>query len=106
MVQHRWMTLIGVLCSRLTSTRFMIKELLEGQKSRRVMYFNSFYGKKFSSLFSGDVFYQEENEPSYKQTNGGGTYYSEEDFGILKLLCNEFYKAMYYVSEVVVLPCF
>ena len=52
------------------------------------------------------VFYQEVAGPSYKQTNGGGTYFTEEDFGILKLLCKEFYEAIYYVSEIVVLPCF
>ena len=64
-------------------------------------------GKKiFSSLFTGDGFYQEVDGPSYKQTNGGGTYFTEEDFGILKLLCKEFYEAIYYVSEIVVLPCF
>ena len=62
--------------------------------------------KSFQVYLPAMVFYQEVAGPSYKQTNGGGTYFTEEDFGILKLLCKEFYEAIYYVSEIVVLSCF
>ena len=107
MVQQRW-TLICALCARLIWTRFMQNERLEGYNSRRVNNFKSFYGEKksFQVYLPAMVFYQEVAGPSYKQTNGGGTYFTEEDFGILKLLCKEFYEAIYYVSEIVVLSCF